>query len=142
MDFDRLRIHVRRIISQVHPDRFGSFPREQAINTESLKKLYRAAEAFARGALPDDLQLEFYAVGPASDSSPAIKHVSVRIRKSLLPLYEALGVISDDEAAEMRQQEQRKDGSTDINFLDWLSCTLKVRDSHRTHVLHSSVVKH
>jgi hypothetical protein len=120
-------VNYRRIISQVHPDRFERFAREQAVNTESLKQLHRAAEALARGALPNDLHLEFYAIGPGRDSSPVFKHISVRLRKSLLPLYQAFGVISDDEAVELRQQEESKGGSKDINFLDWLSSTIKVQ---------------
>lgn len=113
----------------MHPDLFEGHKEEQRVNTESLKELHKAVERLTEGSSAESVQLDFY-YREKDVSNGSFQFASVRLTDSLVPLYEVFGVISQEEAEELRSNEENHDGRNldDTNFLQWLEATIQVRD--------------
>ena len=70
------------------------------MNTESLKTLHAAVETLSTGNHVDPVDIKFFQRD--QDEAGNFVHVSLRLTNSLLPLYEAFGVISPEDAEELR----------------------------------------
>jgi hypothetical protein len=117
----------------VHPDLFEGHKEEQRVNTESLKELHKAVERLTDGRSADSVQLNFY-YREKDVSNGTFQFASVRLTDSLVPLYEVFGVISPEEAADLRSNEAHDAGNLDdTNFLQWLEATIQVRNPSLIH---------
>jgi hypothetical protein len=109
----------------VHPDLFEGHAEEQRVNTESLKKLHQAVERLTQGQSAQHVELKFYYRDKAV--AGAFQYACVRLTDSLVPLYEVFGVISPEEAEELRTNEAEDTRNLgDVNFLQWLESTIQV----------------
>lgn len=103
------------------------------MNTESLKALHAAVETLSTGKHVDPVDINFYQRD--QDESGDFLHISLRLTDSLVPLYEAFGVITPEDAEELRSQEGSESRSVDdVNFLQWLESTIQVWQAVRTRV--------
>ena len=97
------------------------------MNTESLKELHKAVERLTEGSSGDSVELKFY-YREKDVSNGSFQFASVRLTDSLVPLYEVFGVISQEEAEELRSSEGLDARNLDdTNFLQWLEATIQVR---------------
>ena len=97
------------------------------MNTESLKELHKAVERLTEGHSADSVELNFY-YREKDVSNGSFQFASVRLTDSLVPLYEVFGVISQEEAEELRSNEGHDARNLDdTNFLQWLETTMQVR---------------
>jgi hypothetical protein len=120
----------------VHPDLFEGHKEEQRVNTESLKELHKAVERLTDCHSAESVELNFY-YREKDVSNGTFQFVSVQLTDSLVPLYEAFGVISPEEAAELRSHEsQDARNLDDTNFLQWLEATIQVRGPISQKVIH------
>lgn len=111
----------------MHPDLFEGHKEEQRVNTESLKELHKAVERLTEGHSADSVELNFY-YREKDVSNGSFQFASVRLTDSLVPLYEVFGVISQEEAEELRSNEGHDARNLDdTNFLQWLEATIQVR---------------
>eukprot|EP00892_Ulva_mutabilis_P000125 jgi/Ulvmu1/10112/UM006_0062.1 len=118
------RRYIRSVISRVHPDLFEGHEEQQRVNTESLKTLHAAVETLSTSKHADPINIEFFQ--REQDEAGNFLHVALQLTNSLVPLYEAFGVISPEDAQELRDQEHDDSRSVeDVNFLQWLESTIQ-----------------
>jgi hypothetical protein len=114
---------------QVHPDLFSDHQDAQHANTESLKALNAAIKELQGGGQLAPLSLSFYVRDDFNDGpseASGLQEIRVKIRDSLMPLYQAFDLITDAEAEKWHRKSGRSGGLEDANFLEWLRATVKV----------------
>lgn len=111
----------------MHPDHFEGFPAEQSANTESLKALHGFIASLSSAAMTQPAELVFHTRAKAEPGATSFQRVEVTLTHSLVPLYEAFAVITPDEAKKLRKSEGARGAVQDVNFLDWLDGTIRVR---------------
>ena len=125
----------------MHPDLFEGHKEEQRVNTESLKELHKAVERLTEGSSGDSVGLKFY-YREKDVSNGSFQFASVRLTDSLVPLYEVFGVISQEEAEELRSSEGLDARNLDdTNFLQWLEATIQVQSPILRTALYRSIAQ-
>ena len=81
---------IRAVVRKIHPDRFMQHPKEQAVNSESLKALNAFLEGYVEGQVVRSSTLTFWTLGEEDNDSELVK-VEVGL-SSLDSLFEAFDI--------------------------------------------------
>lgn len=105
---------IRAVVRKIHPDKFMQYPKEQAVNSESLKTLNSFLEGYVEGQVVRSSSLQFWTMAQADELVKV--EVGLSGRQSLFDLFEAFDV----EHAHKDDARRRRDTESDLDFLKYM----------------------
>lgn len=112
----------RRLLRSVHPDLFNcGLDEAQQANTRSLQLLQDFVGDVQQGRKPKPVRLDFHVQAPQSGTT---RSKTVHLHGSMLPLYEAFQLCSEEELQQLKSDAA--DGPDGQVSLEWLRAKLKV----------------